>query len=62
MFVARKYNDKGEVEDERILPLLIERKNVNDAVRLASDIPAFFLTYLIVVRNLGHGRAARAFD
>jgi hypothetical protein len=30
MFVARKYNDKGEVEDERILPLLIERKNVND--------------------------------
>ena len=30
MFVARKYNDEGEVEDERILPLLIERKNVND--------------------------------
>ena len=30
MFVARKYNGKGEVEDERILPLLIERKNVND--------------------------------
>ena len=30
MFVARKYNGKGEVVDERILPILIERKNVND--------------------------------
>ena len=30
MFVARKYNAKGEVSDERVLPILIERKNVND--------------------------------